>query len=426
MLDLRRVREETALVKERLARRGNPELLAQIDSILELDEERRARITEVDALRARRNEVSPRVGELKQAGRHEEADRLIREMREVAERIAVEEARLGEIEEALRTLLLQIPNLPEEDVPPGGEEANRVLREWGETPTFDFEPKPHWDIGAALGILDFPRGAKVAGSGFPLLVGAGARLERALINFMMDVHSREHGYRELWPPFVVNRDAALGTGHLPKFGEDMYEVPLDGLYLVPTAEVPVTNLHADELLGPDALPIRYVAYTPCFRREAGAHGKETRGLIRVHQFDKVELVRFERPEASAAALEELTSHAETILQRLGLRYRVVLLAAGDLGFANAKTYDLEVWAPGVNRWLEVSSCSLYTDYQARRANIRFRPEPGARPEFVHTLNGSALALARVVVALLENGQQADGSVVLPEALVPYFGADRIA
>lgn len=426
MLDLRRVREETALVKERLARRGNPELLAQIDSILELDEERRARITEVDALRARRNEVSPRVGELKQAGRHEEADRLIREMREVAERIAVEEARLGEIEEALRTLLLQIPNLPEEDVPPGGEGANRVLREWGGTPTFDFEPKPHWDIGAALGILDFPRGAKVAGSGFPLLVGAGARLERALINFMMDVHSREHGYRELWPPFVVNRDAALGTGHLPKFGEDMYEVPLDGLYLVPTAEVPVTNLHADELLGPDALPIRYVAYTPCFRREAGAHGKETRGLIRVHQFDKVELVRFERPEASAAALEELTSHAETILQRLGLRYRVVLLAAGDLGFANAKTYDLEVWAPGVNRWLEVSSCSLYTDYQARRANIRFRPEPGARPEFVHTLNGSALALARVVVALLENGQQADGSVVLPEALVPYFGADRIA
>lgn len=426
MLDLRRVREETALVKERLARRGNPELLAQIDSILELDEERRARITEVDALRARRNEVSPRVGELKQAGRHEEADRLIREMREVAERIAVEEARLGEIEEALRTLLLQIPNLPEEDVPPGGEGANRVLREWGETPRFDFEPKPHWDIGAALGILDFPRGAKVAGSGFPLLVGAGARLERALINFMMDVHSREHGYTELWPPFVVNRDAALGTGHLPKFGEDMYEVPLDGLYLVPTAEVPVTNLHADELLGPDALPIRYVAYTPCFRREAGAHGKETRGLIRVHQFDKVELVRFERPEASAAALEELTSHAETILQRLGLRYRVVLLAAGDLGFANAKTYDLEVWAPGVNRWLEVSSCSLYTDYQARRANIRFRPEPGARPEFVHTLNGSALALARVVVALLENGQQADGSVVLPEALVPYFGADRIA
>ncbi len=426
MLDLKRVREETALVKERLARRGNPELLEQIDHVLELDEERRTRIAEVDALRARRNEESPKVAELKQAGRHEEADRLIREMREVAERIAVEEARLGEIEEALRSLLLQIPNLPEPDVPSGGEEANRVLREWGETPEFDFEPKPHWEIGEALGILDFPRGAKVAGSGFPLLVGAGARLERALINFMMDLHSGEHGYTELWPPFMVNRDAALGTGHLPKFGEDMYEVPLDGLYLVPTAEVPVTNLHGGELLGPDALPIRYVAYTPCFRREAGAHGKETRGLIRVHQFDKVELVRFERPESSAAALEELTSHAETVLQRLGLRYRVLLLAGGDLGFSNAKTYDLEVWAPGADRWLEVSSCSLYTDYQARRANIRFRPEPGGRPEFVHTLNGSALALARVVVALLENGQQSDGSVVLPEALAPYFGADRIA
>ncbi|HEX6940176.1 MAG TPA: serine--tRNA ligase [Longimicrobiales bacterium] len=425
MLDLKRVREEPALVKERLARRGNPEVLEQVDRVLELDEERRVRIGEVDALRARRNEVSPRVGELKQAGRHDEADRLIREMREVAERIAVEEARLGEIEEALRTVLLQIPNLPEPDVPAGDETSNRVLREWGETRAFDFAPKPHWEIGEALGILDFPRGAKVAGSGFPLLVGAGARLERALISFMMDLHSREHGYTELWPPFLVNREAALGTGHLPKFGADMYDVPEDGLFLVPTAEVPVTNLHAGELLAPDALPIRYVAYTPCFRREAGAHGKETRGLIRVHQFDKVELVRFERPDASEAALEELTGHAETVLRRLGLRYRVLLLAAGDLGFANAKTYDLEVWAPGVDRWLEVSSCSLYTDFQARRANIRFRPEPGARPEFVHTLNGSALALARVVVALLENGQQADGSVVLPEALAPYFGADRI-
>ncbi|HEX7118889.1 MAG TPA: serine--tRNA ligase [Longimicrobiales bacterium] len=425
MLELRRIREEPALVRERLARRGDPELLEQVDRVLELDEERRSRIAAVDELRARRNEVSPRVGELKQAGRHEEADRLIREMREVAERIAVEEARLGEIEEGLRSVMLQLPNLPEPDVPAGGEESNRVLREWGETPAFDFEPRPHWEIGEALGVLDFPRGAKVAGSGFPLFVGAGARLERALINFMMDLHAREHGYTEVWPPFLVNREAALGTGNLPKFGEDMYQVPEDGLYLVPTAELPVTNLHAGELLAPDALPIRYVAYTPCFRREAGAHGKETRGLIRVHQFDKVELVRFERPDASEAALEELTGHAETVLRRLGLRYRVLLLAGGDLGFSNAKTYDLEVWAPGAGRWLEVSSCSLYTDFQARRANIRFRPEPGARPEFVHTLNGSALALARVVVALLENGQQADGSVVLPEALAPYFGADRI-
>ncbi len=426
MLDLKRVREETALVKERLARRGNPELLELIDQVVELDEERRSRVAEVDALRARRNEESPRVAELKRAGRQEEADRLIREMRVVAEQVAVEEARLSEIEEALRSLLLQIPNLPEDEVPAGGEEANRVVREWGQARVFDFDPKPHWDVGEALGILDLPRGAKVTGSGFPVLIGAGARLERALINFMMDLHAREHGYKEVWPPFLVNATSALGTGQLPKFGEDMYQVPEDGLYLAPTAEVPVTNLHADELLGPDDLPIHYVAYSPCFRREAGSHGKETRGLIRVHQFDKVEMVRFERPEDGRDALEAMTGHAEEVLRRLGLRYRVLLLAAGDLGFGNAMTYDLEVWAPGVERWLEVSSCSLMTDFQARRANIRFRPEPGARPEFVYTLNGSGLALPRVVVALLENGQQSDGSVVLPEALVPYFGSDRIA
>lgn len=426
MLDLRQIREETALVRERLEKRGNPELLAMVDRVLALDEERREKIAEVDRLRARRNEVSPKVAELKRAGRHEEAERIIREMRELGERITAVEARLNEVETEIRDLLLQIPNLPEADVPSGGPEANRVVREWGEERTFDFTPKPHWELGEALGILDFPRGAKVAGSGFPLFVGLGARLERALINFMMDLHAREHGYTELWPPFLINHQAALGTGHLPKFGEDMYEVPADGLFLVPTAEVPVTNLHSGELLPPDALPIRYVAYTPCFRREAGAHGKETRGLIRVHQFDKVEMVRFERPAASAAALEELTGHAERVLQRLGLRYRVVLLAAGDMGFSNAKTYDLEVWAPGADRWLEVSSCSLYTDFQARRANIRFRPEPGAKPEFVHTLNGSGLALARVVVALLENYQQADETVGVPEALVHYLGTDRIA
>ncbi len=426
MLDLKRVREETALVKERLAGRGDERLLELVDRVVELDEERRSRIAEVDALRARRNEESPRVAELKRAGRNEEAERLIREMREVAEQIAVEDARLGEIEEALQSLLLQIPNLPEPEVPSGGEEANQVMREWGETRSFDFEPKPHWELGEELGILDLPRGAKVAGSGFPVLVGAGARLERALINFMLDLHTREHGYTEVQPPFLVNATSAMGTGQLPKFGEDMYQIPEDGLYLAPTAEVPLTNLHGDELLAPDALPIHYVAYSPCFRREAGAHGKDTRGLIRVHQFDKVELVRFERPENGREALETLTGHAEEVLKRLGLRYRVLLLAAGDLGFGNAITYDLEVWAPGVERWLEVSSCSLMTDFQARRASIRFRPEPGAKPEFVHTLNGSGLALPRIVVALLENGQQPDGSVVLPEALVPYFGSDRIA
>jgi len=425
MLDIRQVREETALVRERLDRRQDPDLEVQIDRVLVLDEERRGHIAEVDVLRARRNEVSRRVGELKQTGRGGEAAALILEMREVGERITTLDLRLAEVEDAIRDLLLRLPNMPAEDVPAGGVEANRLVREWGSAPDFDFEPRPHWEIGEALGILDFPRGAKITGSGFPVLVGLGARLERALINFMMDLHAREHGYTEIWPPLLINHQSALGTGHLPKFAEDMYALPDDGLFLVPTAEVPVTNLHGGELLGPEALPIRYVAYTPCFRREAGAHGKDTRGLIRLHQFDKVELVRFERPEDGPAALEALTGHAETVLQRLGLQYRVLLLAAGDMGFSNAKTYDLEVWAPGAQRWLEVSSCSMYTDYQARRANIRFRPEPGAKPEFVHTLNGSGLALARVVVALLECGQQADGSVVLPDVLKPYMGTDRI-
>jgi seryl-tRNA synthetase len=397
-----------------------------LDRVLLLDAERRELIAEVDALRARRNEASPRVAELKRAGAHDEAGAVIREMREVGEAAATKEARLGAVEEEIRGLLLHLPNLPAPEVPPGGIESNRVLREWGEVRHFDFTPKPHWELGEALGILDFPRGAKIAGSGFPLYVGLGARLERALINFMVDLHAREHGYTEVWPPYLVNHQTAQGTGQLPKFGEDMYEVPLDGLYLIPTAEVPVTNMHAGELLDDSRFPIRYVAYSPCFRREAGAHGKETRGLTRVHQFDKVELVRFERPEASAAALEELTGHAEKVLQLLGLRYRVLLLAAGDLGFASAKTYDLEVWAPGAERWLEVSSCSTFTDYQARRAGIRYRPAGGERPQFVHTLNGSALALARTVIALLESHQEADGTIRLPEALVPYFGQDRIA
>lgn len=425
MLDVRWIREEPERVREGLARRGDTGHDAALDRVLELDEQRRSLVSALDDMRARRNEESPRVAELKRAGQHEEADAIVGRMRELGDRIKQQEQALGEVDRDLRDLLLNLPNVPDPEVPAGGEDANRVEREWGEAPSFDFEPRTHWDLGEALGILDLARGAKVAGSGFPVLVGAGARLERSLINFMMDLHAGEHGYTELWPPFLVNRDAATGTGHLPKFGEDMYDVPEDGLFLVPTAEVPVTNLHAGELLAEDALPIHYVAYTPCFRREAGSHGKDTRGLLRVHQFDKVELVRFERPEASEAALQQLTGHAEEVLRRLGLRYRVVLLAGGDLGFANARTYDLEVWSPGVERWLEVSSCSRYTDYQARRMNIRYRPEAGARPEYVHTLNGSGLALARVVVALLENYQQADGSVRVPEALQPYFGRDRI-
>jgi seryl-tRNA synthetase len=426
VLDLKRIREEPQFVRDRLARRGKPEHLQNIDRLLEIDTQRRSLIQQVEGARARRNEVSPQVGKLKQAGKHDEAEPLMKEMRALADGMKESEARLADIENVLRDLLLNIPNLPEDVVPEGDESHNKEIRLWGAARKFDFDAKPHWELGEALGILDLARGVKVAGSGFPLFVGLGARLERGLINMMLDLHAREHGYTELSPPFMINQQSALGTGHLPKFGEDMYHVTEDNFYLVPTAEVPVTNLHGGELLDGDELPIHYVAYTPCFRREAGAHGKDTRGLLRVHQFDKVELLRFERPENGKAALEELTSHAEKVLQMLGLHYRVVLLASGDLGFANAQTYDLEVWAPGVGKWLEVSSCSLYNDYQARRANIRFRPEPNAKPEFVYTLNGSGLALPRTFAALLETHQQADGSVQLPEAIAKYVGTDRIA
>ena len=425
MLDLKRIREDPDAVRARLAVRGSAQYDAVLDELLALDEQRRLAIAEVDAMRARRNEVSPQVGKLKQAGQEDAARPLILEMRELGERMTTSEARRAELEEAVRDALLNLPNLPEDAVPAGGPEHNVVVRTHGEARRTDFALQPHWEIAERLGLLDLPRGAKVAGSGFPVYVGWGARLERALINFMVDLHAREHGYTELSPPFVINEAAALGTGHLPKYHEDMYFVSEDRLYLVPTAEVPVTNLYADELLAASDLPRRFVAYTPCFRREAGSHGKDTRGLLRLHQFDKVELMRFERPEHSRAALEQLTAHAESVLQRLGLHYRVLLLAGGDLGFANAQTYDLEVWAPGVERWLEVSSCSLYNDFQARRANVRFRPEPHARPEFVHTLNGSGLGVARTLAAVIETGQQADGSVIVPEELRSYVGTDRI-
>ena len=424
MLDVRRIREEPDAVRERLAVRGDPGLAAAVDRVLELDASRRTLIAEVDEKRARRNDVSPRVAELKRAGKSEEADAVIREMRELGEGLAKVEGRLTEVEAELEGLLLEIPNTPAADVPPGGEADSAVLREWGEEPEA-MERRPHWEVGESLGILDLPRGARISGSGFPVYMGAGARLERALVNFMVDLHTDEHGYTEVWPPLLVNRAAAQGTGHLPKFADEMYHAAEDDLFLVPTAELPLTNLHAGEIFGPEDVPVRYAAYTPCFRREAGAHGKDTRGLLRLHQFDKVEMMRFERPEASDAALEELTGHAEAVLKALGLRYRVLLLAGGDLGFANAKTYDLEVWAPAVGRWLEVSSCSSYTDYQARRADIRFRPEPGAKPEFVHTLNGSGLGIARTMVALLETYQQPDGSVRVPDVLVDYVGTDRI-
>ena len=424
MLDVRRIRSEPDAVRARLAVRGKTETDAALDRVLALDEERRALVGEGDGLKARRNAVSQEVGARKRAGG--DAEDLVAEMRTVNERIREIDARLREVETETDELLLGIPNTPGPAVPAGGEESNRVVRTWGEPRALGFAPRPHWEIAADLGILDLPGGARVAGSGFPAYRGMGARLQRALVSWMIDLHTEEHGYTEVSTPFLVNRAAMTGTGQFPKFEDDAYVLPADDLALIPTAEVPVTNLHREELLAPDRLPIAYVAYSPCFRREAGAAGKDTRGLLRLHQFEKVELVRFERPERSEAALEELTGHAERVLQLLDLPYRVLLLAGGDLGFSSSMTYDLEVWAPGVDRWLEVSSCSNFMDFQARRAGIRFRPAAGEKPEFAHTLNGSGLALPRTVVAILENGQQPDGSVVVPEVLRPYLRADVLA
>lgn len=423
MLDVRRLREDTDEVLAALGRRGT-DFGPLVRELLERDEDRRDALTEVNDLKARRNSVSKEVGARKRAG--EDAAELIAEMRRVGETIDRLDARVSAAEARIEEILLELPNTPLDEVPAGGEDQNQVVSVWGDAPTFGFEPRPHWELGEALEILDLPRGAKVSGSGFPVLKGAGARLQRILIDFFLDHHASERGYQELRVPYLVTRETLTGTGQLPKFADESYLTERDDLWLIPTAEVPVTNLHRDELLSWEDLPLRYTAYSPCFRREAGAAGKDTRGLLRVHQFDKVELVRFETPAASRDALEELTRHAEGLLELLGLHYRRVLLATGDLGFSSALTFDLEVWAPGVEQWLEVSSCSVFTDYQARRANLRFRPAAGERPEFVHTLNGSALALPRVVAALLETGQQADGSVVLPDVLHARFGRDRIA
>jgi seryl-tRNA synthetase len=425
MLDLRSIRQAPEEIRSLLRVRGNPaETDAAIDRVLELDEERRRLIAEADTLKARRNSVSQEVGERKRRG--EEADALILEMRSVSDRIKELDSHLREAEAEIEEILLRTPNTPDPSVPEGGEADSPLVREWGTPRSFDFEPRPHWELGEELGLIHLAVGAKVAGSGFPAFIGAGARLQRALISWMLDLHTREHGYTEVSPPLLVTQDAMKGTGQFPKFIQegDAYEVKEDGLYLIPTAEVPVTNFHREELLDGDRLPIAYVAYSPCFRREAGSAGKDTRGILRVHQFDKVELVRFERPEDSEAALERLTGHAERVLQLLGLPYRVIMLAGGDLGFSSHKTYDLEVWAPGVGRWLEVSSSSNFGAFQARRAEIRFRREQGAKPEFVHTLNASGLALPRTLVAIIENGQQEDGSVIVPEVLREYVGAER--
>jgi seryl-tRNA synthetase len=423
MLDLRLVRSDPQAVKDGLAKRGDPTLLTSVDEVLELDGDRRKAIGKVEELKAQRNEVSRRIGQLKREGHDAEA--LILEMRRVGDQIGELDTVVDGAEERIREILLGLPNVPEDEVPPGGEEQNLLVREWGDRPSFPFVPKAHWDLGERLGILDLPRGAKISGSGFPLLRGKGARLQRGLIDFMLELHTTRHGYEELRVPYLVTAESMTGTGQLPKFADESYVTSKDELWLIPTAEVPVTNLHRDEIWDAGDLPLRLTAYSPCFRREAGAAGKDTRGLLRVHQFDKVELVRYESPESSREALEELTREAESVLRSLGLPYRVLLLAAGDLGAASAMTYDLEVWAPGVEKWLEVSSCSVFTDYQARRANLRFRPGPGVKPEFVHTLNGSGLALPRLMVALLEHYQEEDGSVSLPEPLHPYLGFSRL-
>jgi seryl-tRNA synthetase len=422
MLDIRRLRSEPDAVRRALARR-DPELPAAVDRVMEVDERRREALGVVNDLKAERNEASKRVGELKRAG--DDADGIIARTKELGERISELDEVVRDADDEIRRVLLDVPNMPLDEVPSGGEDDNVVLCTWGEAAVFDFEALAHWDLGERLGVLDLARGAKVSGSGFPVLRGLGARLQRGLINFFLDVHTGEHGYTELRVPYLVTPESMTGTGQLPRFSDESYRVERDDLWLVPTAEVPVTNLHRDELLSADELPIKYTAYSPCFRREAGAAGKDTRGLLRVHQFDKVELVRYELPERSRDALEELTRHAEVLLERLGLHHRRLLLATGDLGRSGALTYDLEVWAPGVGRWLEVSSCTTFTDYQARRAQIRFRRSQADKPELVHTLNGSGLALPRVIAALLETYQEADWSVALPEVLHPYVGTDRL-
>ena len=418
------VRENADALREGMRRRGKLEQFAPIiDRALELDQDRRTTIQAVEERKAARNTASQEVGRRKKAG--ENADDLMANTRALGEEITRLEAELAASQGELDAILLEFPNITALDVPEGDETANVVARSWG-TPMAAGTVRPHWEIGEALGLLDLPRGAKISGSGFIVYRGMGARLQRALLNLMLDLHTQQHGYEEAWVPLFVNRTSMLGTGQLPKFEEDMYALRDDALFAIPTAEVPLMNLFGEEILDGSALPHAMTAFSACFRREAGAAGKDTRGLLRVHQFDKVELVRFCAPEDSAEQHELLTSHAEKVLQLLGLPYRVLLLAAGDTGFSSAKTYDLEVFAPGVGKWLEVSSCSNFGDFQARRANIRYRPAAGEKPRFVHTINGSALALPRVVAALLEQYQQPDGTVLVPEALRPYLGTDRIS
>ncbi|WP_019720906.1 serine--tRNA ligase [Heyndrickxia coagulans] len=422
MLDIKFLRAHFDEVKERMQHRG--EDLTDFEKFSGLDQRRRELIMESEALKSRRNEVTQQVAALKREKK--DATKLIEEMRGVGEKIKALDAELKQVEAELEMLMLSIPNIPHESVPVGdSEEDNVEIRKWGEVPAFGFEPKPHWDIATDLGILDFERAAKVTGSRFVFYKGLGARLERALYNFMLDLHVEEHGYEEVLPPYMVNRASMTGTGQLPKFEEDAFLVNEKDYFLVPTAEVPVTNYHRDEILNGGDLPINYVAFSACFRSEAGSAGRDTRGLIRQHQFNKVELVKFVKPEDSYEELEKLTGHAEKVLQLLGLPYHVMSMCTADLGFTAAKKYDIEVWMPSQHVYREISSCSNFEAFQARRANIRFRREPNAKPEHVHTLNGSGLAIGRTVAAILENYQQADGSVVVPEVLRPYMRTDII-
>lgn len=416
MLDIRWIRSNIEETKRFLANRNND---MNIDALLSLDTEKRSLLVESEELKAKRNEGSRKVSQAKAAG--EDASGLMEEMRLVGERVKTIDARITEIDATLDDLLLRVPNRPHETCPVGRDENDNVeIRKWGEVPTFPFEPKPHWEIGEALGIMDFERGAALAQSRFTVLKGLGAKTERALLNFMLDLHTEKHGYKEIEPPFMVNSATMQGTGQLPKFAEELYKCEGDDLWLIPTAEVPLTNLHAGDILEEDALPLYYTAYTPCFRREAGSYGRDIRGFLRQHQFDKVEMVKLCSPETSYDELEKLTANAEEVLQLLKIPYRVICLSTGDMGFGSSKTYDIEVWLPSQNKYREISSCSNCEDFQARRMNTRYRPKDGGKPRFVHTLNGSGIAIGRTLIAVIENYQQEDGSFLVPEVLRPYM------
>ena len=424
MLDIKVIRENPEFVRQQMQALQDPS--APVDKALALDEERRRLLAQVEELKALRNAESKRVGQLMREGARAEADALKSEMAQVGDQIKALDERLKVVDQELFDAMSRIPNLPLPFVPVGKDDSeNVVVRTWGQPRPFDFQPLPHWDIGEALGILDFERGVKLSGSRFYLLKGLGARLQRALIAWMLDVHIQEHGYSEIYPPYIVRAQTLFGTGNLPKFAENLYRDAEDDLWLIPTAEVPVTNLYRDEILPPGSLPIYHVAYTPCFRREKMSAGKDVRGIKRGHQFDKVEMVKFVEPEQGEAELASLVDNAEEIARRLGIPYRVVQMCTGDLAFSAAAKYDIELWAPGCDEWLEVSSCSLFVDFQARRANIRYRPEEGAKPRFVYTLNGSGLALPRVLIAVLETYQQPDGSVRVPDVLAPYMGGVEV-